>query len=420
MGLRWLAVTGQTLAVVGVFFGLGFSLPLLPCLVAIATSAVLNILVSFRFPTSKRISNREAALYLGFDLMQLFALLMFTGGIENPFTILFIAPVTISATSLDVKSTAALGVLAFILVTVLTVFHLPLPWYPDVVLTFPPLYLAGIWTALVLGIGFSAIYAWRIAYEAARMARALEATRSALAREHQLAALGGLAAAAAHELGTPLATIALVAKELEREIGEASPYAEDVALLHAQVARCRDIMSELSRRPGEGDAMVTQVEMGVLLDEVAAPHQGFGIEIAIDLKTTSEAEPYVRRLPELVHGLRNLVENAVDFANVKVVVEGSWTDKEIALTIRDDGPGFAPEVLAELGEPFISTRPAPPPGMAADADPDEAIGMGLGFFIAKTLLERTGARIEVDNPESGGARIQIVWRRMDIEATRVV
>lgn len=416
VALRWLAVAGQTLAVLGVFFGLGFPLPLVPCLLVIAASAALNLLVSLRFPSSKRLSNWEAALYLGFDLVQLLALLMLTGGIENPFTLLFLAPVTISATRLDLRSTLGLSALALLSVTLLAVFHLPLPWYPETVLTFPPLYLAGMWTALVLGIGFSAIYAWRIASEAARMSRALEATRAALAREHQLAALGGLAAAAAHELGTPLATIALVAKELEREAVPGSPMAEDVALLRAQAARCRDILSQLSQQPGDGDAMVARATLGALLDEVAAPHQGFGVKIDIRLEGDGDGEPAVRRLPELIHGLGNLIENAVDFAEETVTVEGSWTADKISLRIRDDGPGFTPEVLAQLGEPFISTRPAPPPGQAAEADPDDAIGMGLGFFIAKTLLERTGARLEVGNFAGGGAVIALTWRRADIDA----
>jgi len=417
--LRWLAVVGQVFAVLGVFYGLEFELPLLACLLVVGASAGLNLLVTWRFPSAKRLSNREAAIYLGFDLVQLFALLLLTGGIENPFSLLFLAPVAISAASLDLVPTLALGLLSFICVTVLSFFHLPLPWHPDQPLYLPPLYVGGMWSALVLGLGFTAAYAWRIATEAARMSAALEATRAALARENRLAALGGLAAAAAHELGTPLATIALVAKELEREVDPDSPFAEDVKLLRSQAVRCREILGELSRRPGEGDAMTSHATLGALLEEIITPHREFGVAVEIEMpgrsleESEKDPEPKLWRQPEIIHGLGNLVENAVDFAQTKVTVKGQWSDTQVAVAIQDDGPGFAPEVMAELGEPYVSTRRAE--NLEAGADPDEAIGMGLGFFIAKNLLERTGATLQVRNLAQGGAEITLTWPRSRVE-----
>ncbi len=415
--LRWLAVAGQTLAVLGVYFGAGFSLPLWACLAVISASAVLNVVVSIRFPVSRRLSNREAAFYLGFDLVQLFALLLLTGGITNPFSLLFLAPVAISATSLDIRSTIALGALSFVSITVLALYHLPLPWPADTPLELQGLYVWGLWAALVLGLGFTAGYAWRIATEDMRMRDALEATRAALARENRLAALGGLAAAAAHELGTPLATIALVAKELEREVADDSPFAEDIKLLRTQATRCREILGELSRRPGEGDAMTSFARCGALLEEIVTPHRGFGIEIEVRCPGTDGFEnaegPKVWRHPEIIHGLGNLVENAVDFAKSKVVAEARWGTDTLSVVIKDDGPGFAPEIMAELGEPYVSTRRAE--NLAEDADPDEAIGMGLGFFIAKNLLERTGAHLDVQNVDDGGAEITVTWPRGGVE-----
>ena len=416
--LRWLAVIGQVLAVLGVYYGLGFELPLLPCLLVVSASAGLNLAVTARFASTRRLSNREAAIYLGFDLVQLFALLLLTGGIANPFSLLFLAPVAISAASLDLKSTLALGCLSLVCVSILALFHLPLPWYADRPLLLPPLYLGGMWSALVLGLGFTAAYAWRIATEASHMAAALEATRAALARENRLAALGGLAAAAAHELGTPLATIALVAKELEREIDPDSPFAEDVKLLRSQAVRCREILGELSRRPGEGDAMTSHATFGALLEEVITPHRDFGVDVSIEIEANDEAEPKLWRQPEIIHGLGNLVENAVDFASTKVVLDGAWSQTQVQVVIRDDGPGFSPDVMEELGEPYVSTRRAE--NLPAGADPDEAIGMGLGFFIAKNLLERTGAQLHVQNTEqdgakSGGAEIIVTWPRNRVE-----
>ena len=415
--LRWLAVAGQTAAVLGIHYIAGFTLPLVYCLLVIGASAAMNLIVSVRFPFAKRLSNREAALYLGFDLAQLFALLLLTGGLENPFVILFLAPIAISAASLDLKSTMALGAFAFVCVTVLAFVHLPLPWHNAPPLEVPELYVAGTWVALVLGLGFTAVYAWRISSEAERMSMALEATRSALAREQHLASLGGLAAAA-HELGTPLATIALVAKELEREIGPDSPLAEDAALLGSQAARCREILTRLSRQPGEGDEHFSQTTLGALLDEIAAPNLGFGVEIAITLTPPTGAddqdEPIIRRQPEIIHSLHNLVENAVDFAHSKVQITASWTAESLVLRIRDDGPGIAAEVLAQLGEPYVSTRRQDD----VEAEPGDAVGLGLGFFIAKTLLERTGAKVHAHNPARGGAEVEVTWPRGRIEAVQ--
>lgn len=414
--LRWLAVAGQTAAVLGIHFIAGFELPLIYCLVVISASAALNLVVSVRFPFAKRLSNREAALYLGFDIAQLFALLLLTGGLENPFAILFLAPVAISGASLDLRSTVALGAFAFVCVTVLALVHLPLPWHNAPPLEVPALYVVGTWVALVLGLGFTAIYAWRISSEAERMSMALEATRAALAREHHLASLGGLAAAAAHELGTPLATIALVAKELEREIGPDSPLAEDAALLGSQAARCREILTRLSRQPDDNDDPFTQTTLGALLDEIAAPNLGFGVEVEIALTPPTgpddQDEPVIRRQPEVIHSLHNLVENAVDFARTKVQITASWTREVLVLRIRDDGPGIAAEVLAQLGEPYVSTRRQDD----VEAEPGDAVGLGLGFFIAKTLLERTGAKVHAHNPTRGGAEVEVTWPRGRIEA----
>lgn len=415
--LRWLAIAGQVVAVLGVHFGAGFTLPLIPCLAVIGASAAMNIAVSVYFPFARRLTNMEAALYLGFDLVQLFAMLLLTGGLENPFAILFLAPVAISAASLDLKATVALVVLGFICVTILAFIHVPLPWHPDVPLILPPLYVGGTWAALVLGLFFTAGYSWRIASEGARMSTALEAARVALDKEHRMASLGGLAAAAAHELGTPLATIALVAKEIEREIGADHPLTEDVALLRSQAQRCRDILGELSRRPNTSDDHMARTPLGALLDEVAVPNQGFGgvdVEIVVTALEEGLPEPVIQRAPEVIHGLHNLVENAVDFAKTKVTVTGKWDGKEIGVWIRDDGPGFAAEILAQLGEPYVSTRRRE--DRDPDAPDDEAYGMGLGFFIAKTLLESTGARVKPRNPEGGGAEVRVLWPRRRIEA----
>jgi two-component system sensor histidine kinase RegB len=280
-------------------------------------------------------------------------------------------------------------------------------------------YMVGLWSALVSCIIFIAVYAWRIGQEAREMSKALTAAELVLAREQRLSALDGLAAAAAHQLGTPLSTITLVAKELEREVPKASPWREDIMLLQTQAARCRQILSELSKsgREGDDDHIFSQMRLSHLLEEVVAPLRVPGIEIQVHLADRAPPskpanEPVISRNPGLMHSLGNLVENAVDFATEYVTIEAGYDQDNVVLRIEDDGPGFAPHVLTHLGAPYVTSRPS---GETGDAE----TGMGLGFFIAKTLIERSGGTIRVANrllPDSG-ASIEISWRRDRLEAS---
>jgi len=422
--LRWLAVGGQATAVVFTTFVLGFELPLEWCLGAIAASAWLNIILSLRYPAPRRLGEREASAYLAYDILQLGVLLFLTGGLENPFAFLFLVPVTISATTLSLRATIALAALAFVLVTVLGPYHLPLPWFAGEGVRLQPLWILGMWVALVLGLAFMTAYAFRVAREGRRMSAALSATQLVLAREQHLSALDGLAAAAAHELGTPLATISLVSKELKNEAGPDLDPAlrEDLDLLHSQAERCRDILRTLSMRGQAGDIVHSRMSLAVLLDEAAEPFRDRGREIAIELSPDSEAssgEPpdFVRRT-EIMYALRNLIENAVAFSRAKVTVAARWSTDTVEISVSDDGPGFSPDVIDQLGEPYVSTRRTLPGMKSAGADVDGG-GMGLGFFIAKTLIERTGARLAASNKVRGqaGAIIRLIWPRHLVEPT---
>ncbi len=409
--IRWMAVAGQTVSLVFVYYGLGFELPIGPAMAVVAASVLLNIVVSLkRSSAAIRLSDRNAALFLAYDIIQLAALLYLTGGLKNPFAILFLAPVAISATILSLRSTQWLGLLAVASVSLLALIHLPLPWREGD-LALPDLYIAGRWVALVLGTIFIAAYAWRVAAETKRMSDALAATQMALAREQQLSALGALAAATAHELGTPLGTIAVVAKELSREFPEDSPLAEDVALLSSQAARCREILAQLSRRPtGEDDSVYGILPISALVETAAMPYRREGVSLEIVSKgddTGGTPEPKVLRSPEIIHGLGNLVENAVDFAHSTAVVEVAWSADKVHVEVIDDGDGFAADILDALGEPYVTSR--------AEQD-----GMGLGVFIAKTLLARTGAKVRFANLPGGGAAVAIVWPRGILEAPEAV
>jgi two-component system sensor histidine kinase RegB len=409
--LRWLAVVGQATAVLVTQYGLGFPLPIGLCLIIIAVSAWLNIGLRWRFRRSDRLEDRPAAFMLAYDLLQLSALLYLTGGIENPFSMLFLAPIMISAASLSAQTTLCLTLLMIAAATALTFDHWPLPWYPGEVMELPLTYKVGLWVALVLGAAFTAIYASRVAEEARKLADALAATELVIAREQHLTQLDGLAAAAAHELGTPLATITLVVKELEKQLPPGGPYEEDVQLLGQEVARCRGILGKLTSLGNETeDTILDEMTLGVLLEEVVGPQRDFGVTLSIE-KNGDLPEPVCHRNPGLLYGLGNLVENAIDFARSEVHIRARWTETLVSVSIEDDGPGFSPDVVMHIGEPYVTTK------SDRRAKTEEGSGLGLGLFIAKTLLERSGASFMATNavPPKSGAVIAITWQRAQFE-----
>ncbi len=412
--LRWLAILGQLISICAVAIGLGFALPIEWCLFFIACSAWLNVYLSIRYPARYRLSVGFATSLLAYDIVQLAVLLYLTGGIENPFTMLIVAPVTVSAATLPLLNTVFLGLLACVATAVISIWSLPLPWYSSVTLDHPALYDAGMVAAVVCSMTFIALYAWRLTREGREMSAALSATELVLAREQKLHALDGLAAAAAHELGTPLSTIALVTKELERQIPADSPMREDIVLLRQQALRCREILQKLTRHPSEQDPLHASFSVQELLAEAAAPYETGKAPIFTFARAAASAqgdgaiEPVATRRPGILYGLGNILENAVDFAASRVDLTAEWDANSVVVTIADDGPGFKPEIIDNLGEPYVTTR-----GGGNRKPGGKAAGLGLGFFIAKTLLERSGARIALENRASPqkGAVVRVAWPR---------
>jgi two-component system, sensor histidine kinase RegB len=408
--LRWLAVFGQTAAVLVVNDGLDFELPMWTCLAVIGLYAWLNIALRLRFRGNQRLEPERSAWLLAVDITELAVLLFLTGGLQNPFAFLFLGPVLISATALPARMTLMLAGFAILCATVLMFIHYPLPWSNEEPLDLPQPYMIGVWLALLLCIGYISIYAWQIIEESRQLAEALAATEIVLTREQHLTQLDGLAAAAAHELGTPLSTIALVARELEKELGPDSRHAEDVKLLREQVQRCGDILGKLTQLPGPGEPF-ERMKLSSLIEEVVAPHRNFGVAIEVALAAGSGDEPEVARNPAIMYGLGNLVENAIDFARERIDVAAEWSDEKVTVTISDDGPGFPPELMDRMGEPFVTGRRRRQ--RAANENP----GLGLGFFIAKTLLERSGATLALENRQfpQRGAIVKVRWGRTDFE-----
>jgi two-component system sensor histidine kinase RegB len=408
--LRWLAVLGQTLTVVATETMLGLRLELGLCLLAIGMAVVANLIVLTVYPTSYRLSEREAFAFVMFDLVQLATLLAITGGLHNPFALLFLAPVTISATVLSLRSTLMMGTAALAMISLLGGFYVPLRTDDGAVLELPPLHLAGFLVAIAVGTLFLSGFAWRLARETEEMSSALLATQTALAREQKLHDLGGVIAAAAHELGTPLATIKLVSAELAEELADAPELREDAELIRQQADRCRDILRSMGRA-GKSDRHLRTAPIETVVREAAEPHADRGIEIVFDFEAVGGAEPpgpTVKRMPEVIHGLRNMIQNAVDFARERVWVDVRWSPTEVTIRVIDDGEGYPTEMLSRLGDPFLRRR-ASRPGYD---------GMGLGLFISKTLLERTGAQVAFANGAGagrsrartrGGAIAEVSW-----------
>lgn len=423
--LRWLGVLGQLAAVAVVYFALGFGLPVGACLICVAMSAWVNVYLAIRFPARHRLSINFATALLAYDILQLAALLYLTGGIDNPFIMLMVAPVTVSAATLPLINTVALGLLSMTATAVLVVNHLPLPWDPPMALAQPMLYRLGILGAVGACMPFLALYVWRLTKEGVQMSAALTATELVLAREQKLHALDGLAAAAAHELGTPLSTITLVTNELERLIPKDSPYREDIVLLRTQAQRCREILQKLTKHPPDEDPLHASVTVQEMIHEAANPY--INAFAPIDIKAAPAAgasgpgarQPVGMRRPGVIYGLGNIIENAVDFSTSKVEITAEWDANGVTVVISDDGPGFQPEIIDNIGEPYVTTRSAQARKRSSGVSGSKVAGLGLGFFIAKTLLERSGARLGLENKTAPltGAVIRIYWPRAAFEAS---
>ncbi len=414
VSLRWFAILGQTIALIVAVRIFELQLEIGWAAMAVGASVIVNLIIGVVFPENKRLREKEAFLLLVFDIVQLSVLLGLTGGLNNPFALLLLAPVTIAATVLHLSSTVMLGGAAIILTSLLSQFSLPLVSASGQTLVLPGLFQFGFWLALVIGVVFLAIYARQVTTEMHNMGEALLATQLALSREQKLTDLGGVVAATAHELGTPLATIMLVSGEMRDELAKDPDLVEDIDLIHTQAARCREILQSMGRA-GKDDLQIRDAPIEALVKEAAEPHADRGKTIAYHIgpeEKDSPDHPIVPRRPEIVHGLRNLIQNAVDFAHSQVDITISWTATEMRVQIQDDGAGFPNSVLGRIGDPFVRRRSA----MSDLQKRPGYSGMGLGMFIAKTLLERSGARLLFRNAPkqvygTGGATIDVIWPR---------
>jgi two-component system sensor histidine kinase RegB len=380
-------------------------LPLVPVLCAVAASAGLNAWLVLPRGYNRRLDERHAAQHLAFDVVQLALLLGLTGGLSNPFSLFLLAPVTVAAATLSARLVALLACLAVVALSAVGHWHAPLPWIAED-FDIPPLYYFGVWLALVLGVVSVSFFTWRMAEESRRIAAAFSQSRLALEREQRVAEVGALAAAVAHELNTPLATVCLIARDLASELRETA-WRDDIDMLIGQAERCRVTLTHLTQRSAQGEAVESErIAFPALVELAAAQHRRDGVLVLFDHHVKPGqpdiTAPWLPRSPAMLLGLGNLIQNAVQFAHTRVEIDTSWDECGLVVRIADDGPGFPPHILGAVGEPYLSGRD----------DFEDGAHLGLGIFIATTLLTRTGARMAFANLSDGGAEIVVTWPRL--------
>ena len=398
--LRWIAITGQLVAINLVYNYLNLEFPIIESHLIIFVGLLTNLFLQFKIKTNQ-LKDVYSSLFLIYDLIQLSGLLYLTGGISNPFSILLIVPAIVSSTFLSMGTTIILGAITILLLFVLTNFYLPLPGVIEYGFNFPTFYLIGMLISIIVGLVFLSYFGIRFAGETKKRSEALNKLQQVIAKEYELESLGGQAAAAAHSLGTPLATITVVAKELRKEIGERSKHSKDLDLLISQSKRCGNILKKISQKQIIEDKFMSAVKLEDLLVEILRSFMETS-EKNIKLKTNNDNNKIdIKRSPEIIYGLRNFIGNAVKFSKNKVEVEIESNNNSVIISINDDGPGFPEDVIKLLGEPYIKSK---------SKEINNKSGLGLGTFLGKTLLERQGAKLSFSKGvKHNGALVEIYW-----------
>jgi len=398
--LRYIAIFGQFIAVNLVFFYYDLQFPLKESYIIILVGLITNLFLQLRVKVNQ-LKDSYASLFLLYDLFQLSSLLYLTGGIFNPFSILIIIPTIVSSTFLSMGTTIILGVITSFLLFILSFIYLPLPGLEKNFFEVPTYYKHGILIAILIGLIFLSYFGIRFAGETKKRSEALRKLQEVISKEYELESLGGQAAAAAHSLGTPLATISVVAKELKKELGDDKEVSKDIDLLISQTKRCSEILKQISKKQIKDDIFLSSIKFEDLLEEIISSFKETSskdIDLLIENDNNKIA---IQRTPEIIYGLRNFIGNAVKFSKSRVKINLSSNKKNIEIRINDDGPGIPEDVIQKMGEPYIKSK---------SKELSSNSGLGLGTFLGKTLLERQGAKLIFRrNSELGGALVILSW-----------
>ena len=404
--LRYIAILGQFATINLVYFYLELQFNILASHAIIFLGLCSNIFLQIKIKQSL-LKDRYSAIVLIYDILQLSILLYFTGGITNPFSLLLIVPAIVSSTFLSMGTTITLVSTTTLSLVILTFSHHPLPGSQDYLFKFPSFYLAGILISILIGLFFLSYFGIRFSTETKKRSDAGSRLQQVIAKEYELESLGGQAAAAAHSLGTPLATISVIARELKKDIGEKSTHSSDLDLLISQTKRCSDILKQISRKEIIEDKFFSLTTFETLLDEIVVSFEET-TEKNIDLILADDNfKAEIQRSPEMIYGLRNFIGNSVKFANKNIYISIKSNKDLINITIEDDGPGFPEDVIKILGEPYIKSK---------SREISSQSGTGLGTFLGKTLLERKGAELKFFNGNKlKGACVSIKWKTYSLK-----
>ena len=406
VNFRWIAIVGQIIAINFVYFFLKLDLPIVETHIIISIGFITNLVLQFKIKTNQ-LRDLNSALFLIYDWLQLSVLLYLTGGIFNPFSLLIIVPTIVSSTFLSMGTTIILGTLTIGLLFFLKEYHEILPGFGVHNFNFPEYYVAGALVSIIIGLVFLSYFGIKFSGETKKRSEALDKLQQVMAKEYELESLGGQAAAAAHSLGTPLATISVVAKELKKEIGDGSTYSKDLDLLISQAKRCSEILKQISKKEISDDQFINLIKVEDLLEEIIISFAENSDKKITLLNDKDINKINIKRSPEIVYGLRNFIGNAIKFADEKIIIELTSDDKTLSLLINDDGPGFAEDVIKLIGEPYLKSKSKKISSKA---------GLGLGIFLGKTLLERKKARLIFFNKGNlKGASVKILWNVQDIK-----
>ena len=406
VNLRWIAITGQIIAINFVHFYLKLDLPYIETHIIIFIGLITNVVLQFNIRTNQ-LKDLSSSLFLVYDLLQLSALLYLTGGIFNPFALLIIIPTIVSSTFLSMGTTIILGTITIGLLFILKEYHKILPGLDVYNFNFPEYYLAGALVSIIIGLVFLSYFGIKFSGETKKRSEALDKLQQVMAKEYELDSLDGQAAAAAHSLGTPLATITVVAKELKKEIGDKSKYSKDLDLLISQSKRCSDILKKISKKEISDDQFINLIKVESLLEEIIISFEETSDKKITLLENGDKNKINIKRSPEIVFGLRNFIGNAIKFADTEVRIKLISNEQNLVLIVNDDGPGFAEDIIKLIGEPYLKSR---------SKQITKKAGLGLGIFLGKTLLERKKAQLTFFNKEDlKGATVKIAWTILDIE-----
>ena len=398
--LRYIAIFGQFFAINFVFFYLKLEFPIIESYIIVFLGLATNLFLQFKIRVNQ-LKDTYASFFLLYDLIQLSSLLYLTGGILNPFSFLLIIPAIVSSTFLSMGTTIILGVITSFMLFLLGHFYISLPGMDESIFYVPNFYKFGLLTSILIGLIFLSYFGIRFSGETKKRSEALNKLQEVIAKEYELESLGGQAAAAAHSLGTPLATISVVAKELKKEIGNNKEISKDIDLLISQTKRCSEILKQISKKQIEEDNFLSSIRIEDLLEEIINSFKETSSK-QIELFTDEDQNKInIQRTPEIIYGLRNFIGNAIKFSKSKVQINLKSNDKIIEIKIHDDGPGIPEDIINKIGEPYIKSK---------SKELSSNSGLGLGTFLGKTLLERQGAILKFKrNSKLGGAQVTLSW-----------